>query len=141
MILVDGLPTTTLGPGDGFGEIALLRDVPRTATVRARDDGLLLTLTHDAFVPAVSGYRPALPLRRPSSASAWAGALTSWEGLVIEAIPRPQDPSRFAITAELLRRFPMAGDRGDELVPVESEEIHVGERRHCRWCAGRRGGG
>ncbi|HLB19539.1 MAG TPA: MFS transporter [Gaiellaceae bacterium] len=59
-VLVDGLPTKTLGPGDYFGEIALLRDVPRTATVRAREDGGLLTLTHDAFVPAVSGYSPSL---------------------------------------------------------------------------------
>jgi MFS family permease len=59
-VLVDGLPTTTLNSGDYFGEIALLRDVPRTATVRAREDGLLLTLTHDAFVPAVSGYSPSL---------------------------------------------------------------------------------
>jgi len=59
-VLVDGLPTATLGPGDYFGEIALLRDVPRTATVRAREDGALLTLTHDAFVPAVSGYSPSL---------------------------------------------------------------------------------
>jgi MFS family permease len=59
-VLVDGLPTAMLGPGDYFGEIALLRDVPRTATVRAREDGLLLTLTHDAFVPAVSGYSRSL---------------------------------------------------------------------------------
>jgi MFS family permease len=59
-VLVDGRPTASLDPGDYFGEIALLRDVPRTATVRAREDGLLLTLTHDAFVPAVSGYSPSL---------------------------------------------------------------------------------
>jgi CRP-like cAMP-binding protein len=59
-VVVDGLPTAMLGPGDYFGEIALLRDVPRTATVRAREDGLLLTLTHDAFVPAVSGYSRSL---------------------------------------------------------------------------------
>ena len=59
-VLVDGQPTASLGAGDYFGEIALLRDVPRTATVRAREDGLLLTLTHDAFVPAVSGYSPSL---------------------------------------------------------------------------------
>jgi MFS family permease len=59
-VLVDGLPTAMLGPGDYFGEIALLRDVPRTATVRAREDGLLLTLTPDAFVPAVSGYSRSL---------------------------------------------------------------------------------
>jgi CRP-like cAMP-binding protein len=59
-VLVDGRPAASLGPGDYFGEIGLLRDVPRTATVRAREDGLLLTLTHDAFVPAVSGYSPSL---------------------------------------------------------------------------------
>jgi MFS family permease len=57
-VFVDGERVTSLGPGEYFGEIALLRDMPRTATVRAREDGLLLTLSHEAFVPAVAGYTP-----------------------------------------------------------------------------------
>ncbi|HKC22330.1 MAG TPA: cyclic nucleotide-binding domain-containing protein, partial [Gaiellaceae bacterium] len=57
---VDGAEVATLDDGDYFGEIALLRDVPRTATVRARRDSTLLALERDDFLAAVNGYAPSL---------------------------------------------------------------------------------
>jgi MFS family permease len=53
----DGAPITTLGPGDSFGEIALLRRVPRTATVRAVEELRLESLRGDRFVAVLTGSR------------------------------------------------------------------------------------
>jgi CRP-like cAMP-binding protein len=54
-VLIDGFMVNELRRGDGFGELALLRDRPRAATVRTVTDARLLTLERDAFLTAVGG--------------------------------------------------------------------------------------
>jgi predicted MFS family arabinose efflux permease len=57
-ISIDGEKVADAWPGETFGEIALLRDVPRTATVIAVDDTKLLALERDDFIAAVTGHAP-----------------------------------------------------------------------------------
>ncbi len=52
----DGRVLRREGPGEYFGEIALLRDVPRTATITAVEDTVVRTITRDDFLAAVSGH-------------------------------------------------------------------------------------
>jgi MFS family permease len=57
-VIGDGHVVATLGPGEGFGEIALLRRIRRTATVRACSELRLQALRSDHFLPVVLGYTP-----------------------------------------------------------------------------------
>ena len=51
---VDRKPVRELGTGDWFGEVALLHDKPRTATVSAATDLELLGIGRDTFLAFVA---------------------------------------------------------------------------------------
>jgi predicted MFS family arabinose efflux permease len=57
-VIGDGRVVATLGEGEGFGEIALLRRTRRTATVRALTTLDLKALASERFTAVVLGYAP-----------------------------------------------------------------------------------
>lgn len=64
VITRDGLVLNRLGPGDGFGEIALLNDVARTATVTAVTGMELFGLDRHPFLEALTGQSAAYAVAR-----------------------------------------------------------------------------
>jgi hypothetical protein len=55
-VVSSGHAVATLKRGDGFGEIALMYGVPRTATVTARSDLQLYALGREAFLLTLTGH-------------------------------------------------------------------------------------
>lgn len=55
-VFVDDAHVRQQGPGSAFGEIALIRNVPRTASVRATTDVSLFALERDVFLAVVAGH-------------------------------------------------------------------------------------
>lgn len=60
-VVRDGETVASLGPGDFFGETALLLDMPRNATVQASEHALTWSITRAAFQRLVGGYLLANP--------------------------------------------------------------------------------
>ena len=55
-VTCDGRELRRLHRGEGFGELALLRDVPRTATVTASTDARLYALGKACFLASVASH-------------------------------------------------------------------------------------
>ena len=90
-VVVSGHNVSTLRRGDGFGEIALLNDVPRTATVTARTEVHLYALEREIFLVTLTGHaashRSAHELAEQRLAGARAGRLIRGGGMVGSAMP------------------------------------------------------
>jgi CRP-like cAMP-binding protein len=84
-VVRDGRPVNTLVRGAGFGDVALLGDVPRTATVRAGSTAGLrvVVLRRAAFLTAVTGY--------PASAAAGHDAVAETRARDAARQPAAQD--------------------------------------------------
>ncbi len=66
----DGKPIATFGPGDHFGELALLDGGPRTATVTATSDLSLLVLGQREFLSLLEEV-PALSRKMLTTLAGW----------------------------------------------------------------------
>jgi CRP-like cAMP-binding protein len=67
-VSIGGQPRRILGAGDGFGEIALLFDLPRTATIRAQEGGKLWRLDRQSFLGALTGNPDSYQMAREIAA-------------------------------------------------------------------------
>jgi len=57
LVTRNGLPLRELGAGDSFGELALLRNDPRSATVESTSDVTMWALERESFLAAMA-YSP-----------------------------------------------------------------------------------
>jgi signal-transduction protein with cAMP-binding, CBS, and nucleotidyltransferase domain len=85
-VTMDGQHVDAHGPGGYFGEVALLRNIPRTATVIARTPVRLYALEREAFLEAVTGHPE-------SAATAESITRARYEDKQAEIAGTPQDPA------------------------------------------------
>jgi CRP-like cAMP-binding protein len=148
-VLVDGERVRTLGPGDSFGDIALLRRIPRTATVTALDSARVVTVRRRAFLEAVTGRRSvamyddgelALPERRawdPSPFLTREEASLDEQARSLTAIPllsrlSPDAACELARHAEVIEapagtRLIEQGEEGDAYYVIATGEVFFSE--------------
>ncbi len=134
-VLVDGREVSRLRSGDWFGEVALLNEIPRTATVQAAEDTDLLSLSDDDFRRALAGTGTGA---RGESRALGLTSLRSFGDLVWSArdvnravtIPPGAAIERSADRIRVLRQLPLLC----HLPPSALARIDAAssiERRHC----------
>lgn len=126
-VLIDGHEIRPLGPGGGFGERALLRDTPRTATVVATSRLHLYKIQRDAFLTAVTGLQGAelgdADLSSVPRAELLAGipALASVAPSDLERLAKSARHRRLVHEALILRE----GDPGDAMYVIVSGRVEL----------------
>jgi len=114
---IDGQQVNTIEQGGWFGEIALVHDVGRTATVRMLEDGEIAFLLRPHFLEALTVDAAASEL-----------AATVWEG---ERLGMPAEPSPDVSPGELLARLPLLARAPREEVAAlaaRAREVEIGAR-------------
>jgi anion transporter len=102
------VPIRTLGPGDFFGEMALITGAPRSATVRAEHTGVLLRLDRASFLNVWSG-EPPVGLAVAAALSRRVDGLTDNLRESRQALTRALDRALAALPARRQRRVRRAG--------------------------------
>jgi MFS family permease len=101
------------GPGESFGEIALLHDVPRTATVRTTEPTRLLALERDQFLVAVTGHRRSTQVASTVVTDRWDGAIATPAGEALETVAAATESVVAAAES-------VVAAAGDAVAPAES---------------------
>jgi CRP-like cAMP-binding protein len=130
-VSIDGLAVRALGAGSFFGEISLLRDVPRTATVRALGDVRLLRLDREAFLAAIRAHPRSGQAAEGVVLERLAGAPAREPGLPVAPdagrLSRPRG-DQVVLARPLLHVAPL--ERGGH--ELREEVGRAGERRDAR---------
>jgi di/tricarboxylate transporter/CRP-like cAMP-binding protein len=101
----------TLGPGDPFGELALLGDHPRTATIRADTDGEVLRLERVRFL-ALLREEPSVALAMAASLGERLRMRNAPAGVAARAAPTGAKPAAGAARASRRQRVTRAAVGG-----------------------------
>ena len=121
-VVVDGQPVRTLGPGDPFGEVSLIYNTERTATVRATGDepARVFELRREryALIRAAEADATAKTRLELVSGSPTLGAL---DPDTLRRVAESMEPVRFTKSTTIFSE----GEIGDALYVVESGEVSV----------------